>query len=269
MCIHRLLKACGLLLLASCGEGGGGASNVDGGLGACRKRASVASASIYLTETGGLGNELEDFSRSFEVRRQRSITEGYGTGVYGVVLQGPTTLGTELQVDFVMLTGVGPRDQTGARLVVRSFRKDSETCFTAEVPPERMSASAETIRDANGKLLMLLVPSVPLALAGEVMLDPTLVPELFFAWEDLGCNTWTPEEALTIDQRQNRSVALRVAPTAGGGDSIQVPVGGEITMALDGTTYHFAMQQAYTSSPNSCGQAIFIVYRDDFFGPTH
>nr|WP_216611892.1 hypothetical protein [Myxococcus xanthus] len=147
-------------------------------------------------------------------------------------------------------------DLTG-RVVQWTSHREPASCPTKEDGALPVLLSGDTLRDAEGRLLLLTVPSAPTTIAGDVLLPPGLVPELSFRWEDAGCTLADGTQALDVQLRvthANRSL--------GPGTTVTAEVGQPAPLTLDGVRYVVRVVRATAEMQGRCGQAAFTLMRE-------
>ncbi|GEL74511.1 hypothetical protein [Myxococcus virescens] len=148
-------------------------------------------------------------------------------------------------------------DLTG-QVVQWTSHREPASCPTKEDGEVPVLLSGDTLRDAEGRLLLLTVPSAPTTIAGDVLLPPGLVPELGFQWEDAGCTLADGTHALDVQLRvthANRS--------QGPGTTVTAEVGQPAPLTLDGVRYVVRVARATADMQGRCGQAVFTLTRED------
>ncbi|WIG93353.1 hypothetical protein KGD87_22455 [Myxococcus sp. SDU36] len=147
-------------------------------------------------------------------------------------------------------------DLTG-QVVQWTSHREPASCPTTEAGAPPVLLSGDTLRDAEGRLLLLTVPSAPTTLAGDVLLPAGLVPELRFRWEDAGCTLAEGTQALDVQLRvthANRS--------PGPGTTVTAEVGQPARVTLDGVRYVVRVARATADPRGRCGQAVFTLMRE-------
>lgn len=147
-------------------------------------------------------------------------------------------------------------DLTG-QVVQWTSHREPASCPTKEEGELPVLLSGDTLRDAEGRLLLLTVPSAPTTVAGDVLLPPGLVPELSFRWEDAGCPLADGTHALDVQLRvthANRS--------QGPGTTVTTEVGQSARLTLDGVRYVVRVARATADMQGRCGQAVFTLVRE-------
>ncbi|MCP3139587.1 hypothetical protein [Pyxidicoccus xibeiensis] len=141
------------------------------------------------------------------------------------------------------------------RTVTWTTHREPVGCASDE-GEQPMLLAGDTLRDEQGGLLLLTVPSAPTTPEGEVLLPPGLVPELRVHWEDAGCAV---EPA-----SRSKSVRLRFADAGARGTSaapVSVSVGETRHLLLGGVRHEVRVARARAESSGRCGQAVFTVSR--------
>ncbi|MFP2962284.1 hypothetical protein ACLEPN_32010 [Myxococcus sp. 1LA] len=144
------------------------------------------------------------------------------------------------------------------RVVQWTSHRDSASCPTKEDGEIPVLLSGDTLRDAQGRLLLLTVPNAPTTIAGDVLLPEGLVPELRVRWENDGCKLAEGSHALGV--RLHVSDAKHAPGSAA---SVEVPVGEGARLTLDGVRYVVRVARANADMRGWCGQAVFTVIRED------
>ena len=147
-------------------------------------------------------------------------------------------------------------DLTGQSVQWASHREPA-SCLTKEDGEIPALLTGDTLRDAQGRLLLLTVPSAPTTIRGDVLLPEGLVPELRFEWESVGCRLAEGTYALDVQLRvtpSNRASAPVAAVTALPGEPAE--------LTLDGVRYVVQVARATADMQGRCGQAVFSVIRE-------
>ncbi|AKQ63261.1 hypothetical protein A176_000173 [Myxococcus hansupus] len=147
-------------------------------------------------------------------------------------------------------------DLTGQAVQWASHREPA-SCPTKEDGEIPALLTGDTLRDAQGRLLLLTVPSAPTTIRGDVLLPEGLVPELRFAWESVGCRLAEGTHALDVQ--------LRVTPAnraSGPGATVTSLPGEPAELTLDGVRYVVRVARASADMQGRCGQAVFSVIRE-------
>ncbi|WP_426755310.1 hypothetical protein [Myxococcus sp. Y35] len=147
-------------------------------------------------------------------------------------------------------------DLTG-QVVQWSSHREPTSCHSTRDGEVPALMSGDTLRDAEGRLLALTVPSAPTTPSGEVLLPAGLVPELSFRWEDMGCTLADGTHELDV---QLRVTLANRAP--GPGTSVEVPVGAPAWLTLDGVRYVVRVARATADMRGRCGQVVFSLMRE-------
>ncbi|ATB50746.1 hypothetical protein [Corallococcus macrosporus] len=144
------------------------------------------------------------------------------------------------------------------RVVQWTSHRESAPCPTKEDGELPVLLSGDTLRDAQGRLLLLTVPNAPTTTAGDVLLPEGLVPELRVRWEDAGC------ELAEGSHELGAQLQVRAAKhTPGPGSLVAAPVGAPARLTLDGVRYVVRVARATADMRGRCGQAVFSVMRED------
>ncbi|NMO16757.1 hypothetical protein HPC49_06225 [Pyxidicoccus fallax] len=142
------------------------------------------------------------------------------------------------------------------RTVTWASHREPAGCMSSDGEEPALLAG-DTLRDEQGRLLLLNVPSGPTTAAGEVLLPPGLVPELRVQWEEAGC---AAEQGA-----RTRGVRLRFEATRSrNGTSIPavVRLGEAMPLTLDGLRYEVRVARARAGVSGRCGQAVFTLWRE-------
>ncbi|MCP3059324.1 hypothetical protein LXT21_11120 [Myxococcus sp. K38C18041901] len=140
-------------------------------------------------------------------------------------------------------------DLTG-RTVAWTSHREPASCLSSEGEQPALLAG-DTLRDAQGRLLLLTVPSAPTTPDGEVLLPPGLVPELKVQWELADCEAKKGE--------RTRGARLRFESP---GDTVSVSVGETKPLVLKGLRYEVRVARARADASDRCGQAVFALFRE-------
>lgn len=155
-----------------------------------------------------------------------------------------------LQVPDVLL------DLTG-QVVQWTSHREPASCPTKEDGEYPVLLSGDTLRDAEGRLLLLTVPSAPTTIAGDVLLPAGLVPELGFRWEDAGCTLADGTHALDVQLQ-----VTHANREAGPRTTVSAEVGQPARLTLDGVRYVVRVARATADMQGRCGQAVFTLSRE-------
>ncbi|QDE86192.1 hypothetical protein BHS07_34245 [Myxococcus xanthus] len=147
-------------------------------------------------------------------------------------------------------------DLTG-QVVQWTSHREPASCPTKEDGELPVLLSGDTLRDAEGRLLLLTVPNAPTTIAGDVLLPPGLVPELNFRWEDAGCTLADGTHALDVQLR-----VTHASRSQGPGTTVTAEVGQPARLTLDGVRYVVRVARATADVQGLCGQAVFTLVRE-------
>lgn len=144
-------------------------------------------------------------------------------------------------------------DLTG-RTVSWTSHREPASCVSSEGDhPELLSG--DTLRDAEGQLLLLTVPSAPTTPEGDVLLPSGLVPELRARWELANCErrkgARTQGARLRFEDARKR-----------GASPVTISVGETKRLVLGGARYEVRVVRAQAGTEGRCGQAVFTVFRE-------
>ncbi|NVJ25343.1 hypothetical protein HUW62_29375 [Myxococcus sp. AM011] len=144
-------------------------------------------------------------------------------------------------------------DLTGRTVSWTSHREPASCVSSKGDHPELLSG--DTLRDAEGQLLLLTVPSAPTTPDGDVLLPTGLVPELRVRWELAGCErrkgTRTQGARLRFEDARKR-----------GASPVTVSVGETKRLVLGKARYEVRVVSAQADTEDRCGQAVFTVFRE-------
>ncbi|MFY1831798.1 hypothetical protein ACN47A_38140 [Myxococcus fulvus] len=144
-------------------------------------------------------------------------------------------------------------DLTG-RTVVWASHREPASCLSSDGEQPALLAG-DTLRDEQGRLLLLTVPSAPTTPDGEVLLPPGLVPELKVHWELADCEAKQGE--------RTRGARLRFeAPQGRDTVPVTVSVGETKQLLLKGLRYEVRVARARADVSDRCGQAVFTLFRE-------
>ncbi|MFP2906913.1 hypothetical protein ACLESD_18085 [Pyxidicoccus sp. 3LFB2] len=141
------------------------------------------------------------------------------------------------------------------RTVAWVSHREPAGCLSSE-GEEPVLLAADTLRDVQGKLLLLTVPSAPTEPGGDVLLPMGLVPELRVRWEDAGCEAG--QGARTRGVRLRFQDAKSRGPTP---RSVAASVGETVPLTLGGLRYEVRVARARVDTSGRCGQAVFTLFR--------
>ncbi|NTX11437.1 hypothetical protein HUA76_11615 [Myxococcus sp. CA056] len=144
-------------------------------------------------------------------------------------------------------------DLTGRTVGWVSHREPASCVSSDGEHPELLSG--DTLRDADGGLLLLTVPSAPTTPEGEVLLPTGLVPELRVRWELADCER--RKDARTQGARLRFEDARKR-----GASPVTVSVGETKRLLLGGVRYEVRVARAQADTSDRCGQAVFTVFRE-------
>ncbi|WP_229908584.1 hypothetical protein [Comamonas sp. JC664] len=148
-------------------------------------------------------------------------------------------------------------DLTGQSVQWVSHREPG-ACPTKEDGEIPALLTGDTLRDAEGRLLLLTVPSAPTTLRGDVLLPAGLVPELRFTWEDAGCRLADGTHALDVQLHVTPVSPASPGPRA----TVTASPGEPAHLTLDGVRYGVQVARATADMQGRCGQAVFSVIRE-------
>ncbi|MCP3105269.1 hypothetical protein LZ198_41015 [Myxococcus sp. K15C18031901] len=143
-------------------------------------------------------------------------------------------------------------DLTGREVVWTSHR-EAAGCFSSEGEHPELLAG-DMLRDAQGHLLVLTIPSAPTLPDGEVSLPPGLVPGLRVRWEEAGCGA--------VPGARTRGVRLRFEDPRAPGAAASVAVGETGHFTWEGARYEVRVVRARADVGDRCGQAVFHLFRE-------
>ncbi|MCK8500642.1 MULTISPECIES: hypothetical protein [Myxococcus] len=144
-------------------------------------------------------------------------------------------------------------DLTG-RILTWASHREPASCLSGDGDQPALLAG-DTLRDEQGRLLLLTVPSAPTTPDGEVLLPPGLVPELKVHWELAGCEAKPGE--------RTRGARLRFeGPRGRDSAPVTVSVGETKQLLLKGLRYEVRVARARADASDRCGQAVFTLFRE-------
>lgn len=188
---------------------------------------------------------------------------------WNVVVSGTTDRGSRLDVSFLLKKDWEVATRPGHTVTLRSTRESVDcTATNSEGSVEQMLLAQDTIRDAQGNLLLLSALDMPLDALGSAVMKSELVPELRVRWAAVGCPPFSGDEVIQPEDEQRGSVGIEVV-SPDEAQQLVVRPGGRGTILLGEHRYVLAVEKAWMPlTGDGCGRSRWALYREGYLSST-
>jgi hypothetical protein len=168
-----------------------------------------------------------------------------------------TSAGEPIRLSFMTVEGWVLKDQVGQTLSLlrHAFRSECSGSSGPRGLDEPMRFAQASLRDSRGALLFLDAGSAPLLEGGRVDGPTDIVPEFSFGWEESACEPTAGG---------SRTVLMTLRPAGAAGAVLGALPGEPVHFTAAGMPYTWVVSRAWRMGGAGCGNAAWIVFRDDF-----